>query len=1171
MKRFGKNLIHAAVPCAAVIALLFGVTACKQFTADINEELGYWAAEAVVDRDIVMSPNPAYASGSSIPCVPSASDVTVTMKVRNPKNFSFVMPGTPGSPTDIVRFGDHKVKGSGGAAKPVYGTDYTLVPTPDGKALKLTYTDAFLKANEHSRANIGASIKLYSTDGRKFNQNYKFDLEANTPPQLEYVTIGKTAVPDAQGKYYYVIILKAEDMTETGGTPSGLLHKDIKTLSVTGGDSADIAFTPGNTGFFVDTGVPVADRRLLAANEVVPLASDEGPTPPSDWSTLNSDPWALRYKTNIVVKAASKTYTFRLTDKKGLSSTLISASTSETKAQDAQLFDGTTEISGTGELSPYSMNAELSAASVSVTAQTTTVGAKITGRLEKPNDSSWVPRTIDSGSWTSVAITLPAPIPDQEALYKITVAAGGDGFVPGTEKVFYVKVTKNTTISINPADNTTWGGQPSAWDALKATVESGSARVIIVDGRIEAPGQNKQIKVNRTVKIMGKTGTTNDILDADNQTFIFDIWPNGNLSLEKLTLQNGKNTDDSVAKAGGAIYCSGGKLKTDDVIIEECTAKNGGGIYAKNVAGTPEIKLKNTKIIKCKADRFGGAIYVTDGGSLTLDNATIGGTAAQANKAVNGNGGGIYLSGNGTTGTMTGGEISFNEAAGSSSPRGGGGCIEGLALSSGTHASFTLNGGTIKNNLAAYGGGVMANNGGVFIMKGGTISFNTATEAGAGVNVHGAMTMTGGTIEQNTCTTTNPNSGGGGIALSYSYTNQITLNMTGGTISGNTVNSLAKGAGVWVKAGTEVTMKMSGAAKIDTNNDVYLQADKTIILTGKLSPAGGITARITPESYPTTSKPNIQVLQNPAGNTTNVVENYFKFTVTPYQSKAFCVNEAGLIRQQVDTSSDSSALTQNWTKLKNAIENANDNDVIYIRDDCHAPNDSATITVNKKITLIGLTSDQITLNALSECRIFIIENGGNFTIKNMKLERGNAQNAGGNGGGAILLKSGGSKSLTLENVSIEHCYNSKSGWSHGAGIAIYGGTVTMKDKAKISLCETQVSGRLGGGVYIGSGGTLNIDGSTGSTDDTAPSISFCKADKGGGVYIASGGILNLKKGRIYANSVKDNPKKGIAVFNANSNANTFNWSGGKIMSHNAGQGSTVIEGPCNNTSGNDPS
>lgn len=623
---------------AASVAALLAITACKQFLADIEEDFSYWASEPVITGFKIDPSVKTQQNNNRVLCVPSAGPVTVTMEVHNPKNFSFIMPNSPGAPTDIVSFGDDKVKGSG-SAKPVYGTDYTLAPTSDGKALELTYTSAFLKANEWGDANIGASIKLYSTDGRKFNQNYKFDLEANTPPKLSYVTIGKTADP-INGKRYYVIILKAEDMTETGGTPSGLLHEDITTLAVEGGESAGILFTSWNTAFDVGTGT-AENRRLLEAGEVTQLTAADfnGTAVLPDWNQADvNSSWALRYKTNIVVKAASKTYTFRLTDKKGLSSSPVSASTSKTKAQDAQLFDGTTEISGTGESSPYSMNAELSAASVSVTARTTTAGAKITGMLEKPNDSSWVPRTIDSGSWSSAAITLPAPIPDQEALYKITVAAGGDGFVPGTEKVFYVKVTKSSTVTINSGEG--------AWMALKDAVENGTAHTVIVDGTITAPGADKQIQVNRTVKIMGKTGKTHDILDADDRTFIFDIWPDGNLTLEKLTLQKGNNTVPSGVDGGGAIYCIGGKLNTDDVIIKECTAKNGGGIYAKNVAGAPEIKLTNTKIIKCKADRSGGAIYVTDDGLLTLDNATIGGTAAEANKAVNGKGGGIYLSGN---------------------------------------------------------------------------------------------------------------------------------------------------------------------------------------------------------------------------------------------------------------------------------------------------------------------------------------------------------------------------------------------------------------------------------------------------------------------------------------------------------------------------------------------
>lgn len=908
---------------AASVAALLAITACKQFLADIEEDFSYWAAEPVITGFKIDPSVKTQQNNNRVLCVPSAGPVTVTMEVHNPKNFSFIMPNSPGAPTDIVRFEDGKVKGSLGS-KPVYGTDYTLEPTPDNKALKLTYKAAFLKANERSSANIGAAITLYSTDGRKFNQNYKFDLEANTPPKLSYVTIGKTTAP-INGKRYYVIILKAEDMTETGGTPSGLLHEDITTLAVEGGESAGILFTSENTAFDVGTGT-AENRRLLEAGEVTRLTAADfnGTAVPPDWNQADvNSSWALRYKTNIVVKAASKTYTFRLTDKKGLSSSPVSASTSKTKAQDAQLFDGTTEISGTGESSPYSMNAELSAASVSVTARTTTADAKITGMLEKPNDSSWVPRTIDSGSRTSIDISLPAPEANQEILYKITVAAGGDGFDPGTEKVFYVKVTKNTTISINPADNTTWGGQPSAWDALKATVENGSARVIIVDGTITAPGHNKQIQVKRTVKIMGKTGKTHDILDGADQTFIFDIWPDGNLSLEKLTLQKGNNTTASGVAGGGAIYCGGGKLNTDDVIIEECTAKNGGGIYAKNVAGTPEIKLTATTIRRCEADRLGGGICI-EKGTLTLENATIGGSVADGNKAKNG--GGIYVAGVGSTGEMTDGEISFNEASNTDYiSLGGGICIKDKAsftMKRGTinynkstphlshtaygggvcvvgsqpddkHASFTLQTGTIEHNTADYGGGVMADNGGEFTMTGGDINDNEAKVCGGGVAIHGAMKMTEGTINQNKCTTTDPTFGGGGIFLWFSFNDQVTLNMTGGTISGNnTVSSSAKGAGVLVKHYSEVKMQMSGAAKIDTNNDVYLSNDSRnfakITLPGPLSqnPA----ARITPETYGTTT----QVLE--AGTGVNLANEAGKFTVTPKGGQMWSIGTDGKLK-----------------------------------------------------------------------------------------------------------------------------------------------------------------------------------------------------------------------------------------------------------------------------------
>ena len=181
--------------CAAGIALLFSVTACKELFADIEEDFSYWASEPIITNFRAASPGHTNAAG--VQCVPSATDAVFTLTVHNPKNFSFIMPGSSGAPSDIVTFADG-VHDSAGTNPPEAGADYTLVQN-SRDTLTLTYKPAFLKRYERSSANIGASIRLYSTDGRRFNQTYKFDLEANTPPKLSSGPRGrrfKSALPD---------------------------------------------------------------------------------------------------------------------------------------------------------------------------------------------------------------------------------------------------------------------------------------------------------------------------------------------------------------------------------------------------------------------------------------------------------------------------------------------------------------------------------------------------------------------------------------------------------------------------------------------------------------------------------------------------------------------------------------------------------------------------------------------------------------------------------------------------------------------------------------------------------------------------------------------------------------------------------------------------------------
>jgi uncharacterized repeat protein (TIGR02543 family) len=169
--------------------------------------------------------------------------------------------------------------------------------------------------------------------------------------------------------------------------------------------------------------------------------------------------------------------------------------------------------------------------------------------------------------------------------------------------------------------------------------------------------------------------------------------------------------------------------------------------------------------LRGRTDDTGSLVRVNSGGTLVMNTKSkISGNTASS-------GGGVYV--NGGAFTMTGGEISGNAGG-------------GVYVYSGT---FTMYGGKITSNS---GGGVGVYSFGTFIMDGGEISGNTASNYGGGVVLSGGVfTMNDGKISGNTA------SFGGGV---YIYYGNLSLGvyqagwftMTGGEISGNT------GGGVYV-------------------------------------------------------------------------------------------------------------------------------------------------------------------------------------------------------------------------------------------------------------------------------------------------------------------------------------------------------------------------------------
>lgn len=95
-----------------VFAILSGLfftflcTSCEQFTSNIDTYLSYWAAEVSATGysiDQLQKPYPTNKDG--VLYIPSTSDVTIAIDLRNPKNFTLVMPNSSSSYAGkVIRF-----------------------------------------------------------------------------------------------------------------------------------------------------------------------------------------------------------------------------------------------------------------------------------------------------------------------------------------------------------------------------------------------------------------------------------------------------------------------------------------------------------------------------------------------------------------------------------------------------------------------------------------------------------------------------------------------------------------------------------------------------------------------------------------------------------------------------------------------------------------------------------------------------------------------------------------------------------------------------------------------------------------------------------------------------------------------------------------------------------
>lgn len=696
--------MRAAV-CAAVIALLFGITACKQFTADINEELGYWAAEVIV-ADYSFSV-PYQTSNDGALCIPSANDVKLTITLKNPKNFRLVMPTSSDDAGKVINF-------PGLTTQPELGTEYTFKQT--GDMLELTYKSDFLKAHEWSTGSIGPEITLMSADGRKFGKKFSLNIEANTPPpEIGDITIAKTNEADP----HYVLCFTVQD-TDMGTIIAGEnLHKDLSlVIAKEGGETKTIPLPIGSSGFTVDT----TKGLLSSASQII------DPVPSGTWKVY------FKTGTGITASPLPQKYTVRLIDRKGLSSESKEAKTlgyiPDISGADTawkklkQAVEGAQEggvITVMGNVK--ATNDTGNSGAINVT-KSLTIKGKIGTTLDAnsnhasplPGDAPFTPHRIFTVTGDKTELTLenltlkngkadPGGAINAAGIKTLTLKhctikdctaySGGGIYLNGKveavlesctitgckttadpggaiyagsgsngQPVVYIKggsISSNTGYITGGAINITRGslyintdenGDP---DTMSTTTEIKNNTVIASGGGGNEGGgiscyweADKPGKLTiENAEITNCNIEYNSSGDKNAHGAGIHVYGKGEVSLSNVTLSQCGFTGESPGnkfnqKQGGGICLQNGAEATiKDCTFKSCKANQGGAFYIE----TGKANIENCTFIKNSASESGGALHIgntSDDCNVIINDSVIGDSASNANTASS-KGGGICV------------------------------------------------------------------------------------------------------------------------------------------------------------------------------------------------------------------------------------------------------------------------------------------------------------------------------------------------------------------------------------------------------------------------------------------------------------------------------------------------------------------------------------------------
>lgn len=331
-----------------------------------------------------------------------------------------------------------------------------------------------------------------------------------------------------------------------------------------------------------------------------------------------------------------------------------------------------------------------------------------------------------------------------------------------------------------------------------------------------------ELPVVTTTIIINGNGVTNTVLQANVNpnvatNRIFQVTDTGNLTLDNLTIRNGRCNGACgglFGGSGGGILNIGGVLTvTNSTLSNNSVRLFGGGIsnygtltvmnstFSSNSAGSGGGISNEFGTLTMMNSVLSGNSASTDGGTilnfstLTVTSSTLfGNTAGTA-------GGGIY---NTSTGTLI---ITDSTLSGNSATDGAGiyntGTLEVINSKIISNSAYDWGGG-IKNNgpltvsnstfsdnyADTYGGAIFNGLGGMLLLTHSTLSNNQAYEGGGMTILNGTVTVVNSTLANNSAF----NDYGGGV---YNYGGALAI--TNSTLSGN---SAPDGGGIYNRIGS---------------------------------------------------------------------------------------------------------------------------------------------------------------------------------------------------------------------------------------------------------------------------------------------------------------------------------------------------------------------------------